>query len=137
MRTNRERAEALGIDPDDPKYHPLGGHYFKAGDTLCPWCLRHPVRLPRLHCDVAQAEAQEDEVGCVWCGEPAPMETRRCERCAAREKRDAEAARRRYSGPPRSRAIYRDDGHGCVERVHPTELMIERLEKTGPEGGEW
>jgi hypothetical protein len=27
--------------------------------------------------------------------------------------------------------VYRDDGHGCVDRVHPTELKIE--ERSRPE----
>jgi hypothetical protein len=29
--------------------------------------------------------------------------------------------------------VYQDDGHGCVERVHPTELKIE----SGDRGEEW
>jgi len=36
-----------------------------------------------------------------------------------------------------NRRVYRPDGYGCVERVHPTELAIERLDRSGPEDGGW
>ena len=136
--TLRERAIAVGIDPDDPIYHdPHPDEGWRMGeDRICSWCYRHKERNPRLRCDVIRAESPEATQACAYCQEVADSDRPRlCQKCADRE----EANRRRWQSRWKrgSRAVRRDDGCGDVERVHPTELAIERLERSGPEDGGW
>lgn len=129
------RAEAIGIDPADPKYDTEYGGY--TGGPLCPWCLRHQADHPRLRCDVLVAENPGGH-GCSLCLELAddPDMNRRCRRCADRERAEAAAARRgRRRFTTGDRKIYVPDGHGCVERLHPTEAALDRLEREGPDRG--
>jgi hypothetical protein len=123
----RDRAHALGIDPDDPRYR-TESSTFGVGEEWCPWCLRHGTTRPRLRCDVQQAEYAlmdaETAAKCYHCHEPFTGEKHTlCPECQARDAYEAkkERKRRRFT---RSNAVYRDDGHGCVERIHPTELKL-------------
>lgn len=131
----RERANALGINPDDPRYST--GSTFSAGDTWCSWCHYHAVRNPRVRCDCQQAEAAiirnngGEAHACFRCHEPTPEPGSICGECRASEaakSKDDRRYRRRLSS-----ALYADDAHGCVERVHPTELKILNPEPE-PEG---
>jgi hypothetical protein len=123
----RERAEAVGIDPDDPRYDNAGE--FGMGDTWCPWCHAHGTTRPRPMCDIQQAEAdQMREAGlsvakCSRCRDPYEGETPAGRLCPTCQSRDDAAASRPYRGPRfRSRAQYVDDGHGCVERATFAEI---------------
>lgn len=127
----RDRAKALGINPDDRSYS--GGGTFGPGDKPCGWCHLHAVRNPRLRCDCQQAEAAivrnngGEAFACSRCHEPTPKPGSICTDCQATDAAQAKKERRR---PRRfSSAAYRDDGYGCVERVHPTELLLNRLDR--------
>lgn len=120
-----ERAKALGINPDDRSYS--SGSTFGIGDKWCPWCHKHAVRNARLLCDCQQAEAAmmreagEEVYACFRCHEPHGKPGSLCASCSAT---DAEAKEMRRYRRVLIKAMYVDDGHGCVERVHPTELLI-------------
>lgn len=125
--TLRERALAVGIDPDDPKYErdpDFTG--FTIGDVWCPWCSNHGQNRPRVKCDVQQAEyALMDpatRAKCFRCFEPFTLTATRllCPRCAAVDAAEAVIGRRSLV----SNALRADDGCGCVERVHPVERDI-------------
>lgn len=123
-----DRAKAVGINPDDHRYK-ADPHFtgFTFGDEWCPWCHRHGTTRPRLRCDVQQAEYAlmdaETTAKCYRCHEPfTGKQFTLCGECAARDAYEAKKERRwRFN---RSTAVYRPDGHGCVERVHPTELKL-------------
>ena len=132
--TSREEAISLGIDPDDPKYfldpHAAG---WRPDDEMCPFCVRHAVRLPRLSCDIEQAKAQKlrdegkEAACCPFCLKAHEGSYRStCADCQARH--DAEH-RREMGRQKRRRSVYRDDGCGCVERIHPTELAVIERER--------
>ena len=118
--TTRERAVALGIDPDDPKYE-RDPHFagFAIGETWCPWCSKHGQARPRVKCDVQQAEyALMDPASrarCFRCFEPFTRTGTRliCPRCEAVDAAEATIGR----GSQESNALRTDDGCGCVERV--------------------
>jgi hypothetical protein len=120
----RDRALALGIDPDDPRYD----ERHNRDGQVCDWCHRHDTARPRLICDVQRAEGEalaaegKPHEPCSICREPR-NQTRGtlCPECQARSAYAAKQERRRKA---RSRSMYLDDGLGCVERLHPTEAAL-------------
>jgi hypothetical protein len=123
--TLRDRAAAVGIDPDDPRYDNAGE--FGMGDEWCPWCLRHGTTRPRLRCDVQQAEYAlmdaETTAKCYRCHEP--FTGKQFTLCGECEAQDAMAAKKERQRTPMRTGFHRPDGHGCVERVHPVEAAVE------------
>jgi hypothetical protein len=117
-----DRARAIGIDPDDPKYNDR--HPSWSG-IACDWCHRHPETHHRLACDVQRAEGEalaaegKPHEPCFMCREPR-CETRGtiCEECRIRT---TDSRRRRR---PNWQAVRADDTLGDCERIHPTELAL-------------
>jgi hypothetical protein len=112
--TIRDRAAAVGIDPDDPRYD-----WHQPGGKWCDWCHNHGTQSPRLLCDVQQAEYAlmdaETTSKCFRCHEPFAGKDTLCGECRARDAVAAKKERRRKH--VRSTAIRMDDGRGCVESV--------------------
>jgi hypothetical protein len=119
----REQAIELGIDPDayTRDRHALG---FTHADEVCRWCFQHPVRLPRLACDVEQERARlmrqegKQAACCPFCQkahEGPPRST--CSTCRDAQQ-DSDTGRRGTS-----LALRVDDGNGCVERASFAERL--------------
>ena len=110
----RDRAKAVGLDPDDPRYQERS----KIDGKLCHWCLLHDTARPRLRCDTQQAEfalMEQPASKCFRCHEPFNANEPLCPACRTKDADGVKAERRRKRTV--IKGIYVDDSHGCVERA--------------------
>lgn len=119
-QADRSRAEALGLDPEDPRYINQDAS-FGIGEERCPWCRAHGTARPRLLCDIQQAEYAlmdaRTAAKCYRCHEPfTGIKHTLCGVCEARDKKEAKRYQR-HGNTFQSRSLRLADGHGCVEAV--------------------
>ena len=129
-RLAREYAE-YGINPHDEKYHRPPQTWPDYNQPLCRWCYGHRMDRPRFYCDLQLAKAER-----IYAEGNSVGECCRCHAAMPSEKPEGKVwARtqevcRHCDHPPPTRhkpeiiGGYRADGHGCVEKVHPTELAL-------------
>ena len=113
----RRAIKLYGLDPSDPDY----GIYRRDGSDLCRVCRSHGETTKRLPCDLEMARANEMEglgFAAAFC--------RGCRQAFPEMLADDEANPNCPAcRPVNSMRGYVSDGHGCVEKQHPSERYFD------------